>query len=90
MNDVVYAVKPLEWVKNNRSPEEGEWWSASTVFNDFHVEYDPEGCRTYLFRYCIDEYYDEGVVECESIADAKQKAEAYYLSRLLPALEAKS
>lgn len=86
MSDATYRIKPLEWRLVRDNEEEGAWWTASTVFGNLDVERSPgEGCR---WRYCFDEYYDEGNLGCESIEAGKADAERFYLDRLLPALEA--
>jgi hypothetical protein len=80
-----YNVKPLEWRQiRPAEDEEGEWWTASTVFGSFDVERDVG--NGYRWRYCIDEYYDEGTHDCDSIADGKYQAEFFYRERLAPAL----
>lgn len=55
-----------------------------SVKNDEPDEFHPE--FQYHWSYCFDEYYDEGKEDCDSVEDGKAKAEAFYLSRLMPAL----
>lgn len=87
MSAELFSIKPLEWNQiRTDAHEDGEWWTASTVFGSFDVERDT-GLRCYRWRYCIDEYYDEDSHDCESIEDGKRAAEAYFRERLLPALE---
>lgn len=81
-----YRIKPLGW-KLVRRDADGEWWTAPTVFGSIDVEEDPSWHARFSWRYCFDEYYDEGRHDCESIEDGKRQAEEFYLSRLLPALE---
>lgn len=50
-----------------------------------NVERNSDG--TAAWRYCVDEFYDEGECACTSIEEGKQQAEEWYLARLLPALE---
>lgn len=78
-----YTVLPLEW-KRSANPEYPNWYTASTIFGDITIDCDDD---TWHYRYCFDEYYDEGRATCDSFEDAKEKAEAFYLRRLLPALE---
>lgn len=82
MSDV-YRIKPLAWIEGER--DGNAWATAGTVFNAVHVEQDG---GEYRWRYCVDEYYDEGGEGCDSIADGKARAETWYLGRILPALEA--
>lgn len=85
----LYRVIPLRWECHRPTDhEDGEWWSAATIFGrfSFQVMYDTN-LREHLWRYCFDEVYDEGNRTCDSIEDGKRQAEAYYLERLLPALE---
>lgn len=75
-----YRIKALEW-KEVRP----DWFSVGAVFGSMHVECHDDGC--WSWRYCFDEYYDEGQHSCESAEAGKKAAEAFYLGRLLPALE---
>lgn len=75
-----FMVKPLDWTFYDDFQE----WQAKTIFCTIHVEKLEDGC--YRWRYCVDEYYDESEKSCESFDDGKDKAQAWYLSRLLPAL----
>ena len=82
----VYRIKPLEWRQiRDASHEDGEWWTADAIFGNFDVDRYEYGA--FQWRYCIDEFYDEGSHGCTSIAEGKAEAERFYLSRLLPALE---
>lgn len=81
-----YHVRPLEWSLVRDNIEGVTWWMASTIFGDLHVESGPD--RGPAWRYCFDEYYDEGQHDCASLEEGKVAAEAFYLSRLLPALGA--
>lgn len=85
MSQPAYHLKPLEWVcHRDASHDDGEWWSADTVLGSISVERDPGNGRRW--RYCFDEYYDEGSHACASIADGKAEAEAFYRDRIMPAL----
>lgn len=74
-----YKIKRLEWVPNCQQ------WEANTIFGSLFVNQEEDG--SVFFSYCVDEYYDEGRESCESIEEGKAKAEAWYLSRLVPALD---
>lgn len=79
-----YTIKPLEW--EFRGNDSYECWSASAGFCFLFVcRYKYEG-DTEWSSWKI-EYYDEDSEEVESADDGKSKAEAMYLSWLLPALE---
>lgn len=81
----LYRIKPLGWQLCRDSPEDGAWWRTDTVFGSIDVLSEPDGsCR---WKYCFDEYYDEASHDCESVDEGKRLAEAFYLGRLLPALE---
>jgi hypothetical protein len=83
-----YAIAPLVWVQHrNADHDHGEWWTANTVFGDMSVE-NGRSQNGICWRYCFDEYYDEDLHACDSIDTGKAEAEAFYLSRLLPALVA--
>lgn len=84
----LYRLRPLAWQLVRDDPEEGVWWSAETVFGTVHVEQEPG--RPAHWRYCFDEYYDEGTRHCESVEAGKAEAEAFYRARILPALEEQS
>lgn len=78
-----YRIKPLQWEHYERDGY--QTWHANSVFCELHVDLEPDGhC---YWRYCIDEYYDEGQHDCESPEAGKAAAEKFYLDRLLPALE---
>lgn len=81
-----YTIKPLDWKLNDHHPDDGdsERWSVSTIFGSINV--DREEGDYFQWRHCFDEYYDEGQESCDSIEDGKEKAEAFYLGRLMPAL----
>ena len=85
MSEKTYRLKPLEWRQiRDSNHEDGEWWTASTVFGSLDVESE---CGGFLWRYCFDEYYDEGRHNCGSVNEGKGAAERFYLERILPALE---
>jgi hypothetical protein len=77
----LYRVRPLEWVQTRDADhKQGECWKASTVLGSLHVGW----VRAVGFRWLchLSAYHD-----CESIVDGKVQAEAFYLGRILAALE---
>lgn len=80
-----YRIKPLEWRQlRGTEHEDGEWWTADTVFGSIEVE---RWCGSWCWRYCFAEYYDEARHGCNSIADGKAEAEEFYLERIMQALD---
>lgn len=85
-----YRIKPVSWERSPVHPDDPpacESWSASTIFGAYALKVvrdEHGGCQ---WSWCIDEFYDEGSRDCESIKDGKRQAEAFYLERLLPALK---
>ena len=71
-----YTVKPLGWRESRTTTG---WWYARTLFGPIAVFND--GMEWHW------QTLDGEECPCESLADGKAQAEAYYLSRLLPALE---
>ena len=84
MSDL-YRIKPLEW-EDYEDSDGLDSARAPSIFSEIYVIQDEPG--VFHWRYCVDEYYDEGSESCESIEDGKAKAQAWYLNRLLPALDA--
>jgi hypothetical protein len=79
----LFKIKPLAWTDCTRGG--CAWFSADTPFGSYNVEQDEDG--TICWRWCFDEYYDEGKESCESIEEGKDKAWAHWLKRIAPALE---
>lgn len=77
---MTYRIRPLQW----KFYENIQRWDADTIFCQLHVEKDEDG--TFRWKFCVDEFYDEGSETAESFDDGKAKAQAWYLNRLLPAL----
>lgn len=76
-------VRPLEW--EDWIDSEGLPASrAISVFSILYVQCDHD---EWYWKYCVDEYYDEGMEACESLADGKAKAEQWYRTRLAAAME---
>lgn len=81
---MTYTIKPLQWDATPLDSEgEGVTKYVSTVFGSISVQRYYE---RWQYNWCFDDYYDEGVVDCDDEADAIAKAEAFYLERILPAL----
>lgn len=75
----LYLVRPLKW-RHVRD----DCWTADTVLGSINVELDGD---CYVWQFCFDEFYDEGRYAVSSVAEGKREAEAFYLRRLLPALD---
>lgn len=75
-----YTLKPLEWLPSG--PEQ-PGCCVCTVFGFMNIDPVENG---YEFRWCFDEYYDEGLERFDSLEAAKQRAQEFYESRILPAL----
>ena len=80
MPDEIYKIKPFKW----EYFEHCEWWELENIFGTMMVEKRGDH---YVFRYCIDEYYDEDEIHCNGFEEGKGIAESFYLERLLPSLE---
>lgn len=86
-----YRISPLKWKR--RIDITWQDHAAETIFGTLHVERHREGYEDtgewtgWKWNYCFTEYYDEGSQECESLKAGKAADEAFYLSRLLGALE---
>jgi hypothetical protein len=75
-----YTIKPLEW-RNEAG------LLTECVFGWMAVRSHGKNCVKRHWLHCFHD--DDGLVieECESYEDGKAKAEAFYLSRLMPALQ---
>lgn len=81
---MTYKIKPLKW---KRAAPEG-YWQAESIFGELFIRQPSLGVRrSWAFKYCVDEYYDRGTIDAASFRDAKEKANKWYLERLMPALE---
>lgn len=80
---MIVKLKPVEW-EVVRNEENDKWLRFHSVFGTIDVLHDEGGCR---WKYCVDEYYDEGQNECASIDEGKAEAEKFYLGRLEAAFE---
>lgn len=75
-----YKVKPLEW---RFTPTESmDWHSTSTVLGPMDIRY--EGM---WYWYAEWDEFEHRRCQADTLDQAKADAEAFYLSRLLPALE---
>jgi hypothetical protein len=83
---MTFAIRPLKWrCVQDSAHHNGEFWHAATVFGDMYVTCEDGG---YIWGH-FDEWASDEESPCASIEAGMQAAEAYYLERLLPALEAK-
>ena len=81
-----YTIQPLVWTEHRSTHhEEGVYLIADSVFGSFTIERERYG--PFQWGYYFDEYCDEVKHSCDSVDEGKQQAEAYYLSRLIPALD---
>jgi len=77
-----------DWRDNNESEFRfSSIFGSITVRRSWRYEDNQDIPDGYSWDYCFDEFYDEASHCCESYEDGKQKAEVFYLSRLMPALE---
>lgn len=70
-----FTFKPFEWSNNA-----WDCWYANAAAGSYAVEQRENG--SWFWRYCWDEYYDEGHHDCESLEDGQQKAEAHFQERV--------
>lgn len=71
----LWVIPPLEW----KCTPDGKTWVAHCVFSRLYVSENK-------WSYCVDEYYDEGSFDCDSLTDGKAKAEGWYRTRITAAL----
>lgn len=83
MTTPIVQIKPVEW-EVVRNDEGDKWHTFRSIFGSIDVFDDEDGCR---WRWCFDEYYDEGQRDCESFDEGKAEAEQFYMERLSPAFE---
>jgi len=75
---VTYRIRPLVW----RDKKNGMESEAESYLGKFSV--DPLNSKWFWSWSCSDE---GATSQCDSLADGKQKAEDWYRSQILPALE---
>ena len=78
---MLYRIKPLVWEKlESVAPDLKENHEAHTAFCSFKVEQWASG--DWAYRYCFDEYYDEGRGGCKNLEDGKAKCEKIWIDKL--------
>lgn len=78
---MLYRIKPLEWEKVDHDyPDICELYEAHTAICKFDIEKWASG--DWAYRYCFDEYYDDGGGPCKSLEDGKAKCEKIWIDRL--------
>lgn len=90
-----YQIKPIKWEKSVNEYEGKEiTYQFNSIFGSIRIEILPRkraeelGWDTsVLFKYCFAEYYDEGHEYYSTVKEAKERANKFYLERLLPALK---
>lgn len=89
MSDPVYSIKALRWKKDKI----GRVITATVPFGDYSITFVDyvDGAGNYIplyrLRFCFQEYYDEGVIDCPSMENAKKKAEADWRRRVRKCLK---
>lgn len=91
-----YTIKPIKWKRTVYKGSDGDkiTYSFSSIFGPIRVlKYPHELSSEYgwdapiQFKYCFVEYYDEGHEYFSTVKEAKERANKFYLERLLPALK---
>lgn len=86
----VYRIKPLEW--RGEAINEYTGLDAETPFGFYRIRKSfPDGedaIGQIKCTWCFCEYFDEGAIYCESVEEAKQKAQEHWEEQVSPALEA--
>lgn len=91
-----YTIKPIKWERTIYKGLDGDeiTYSFRSIFGSMEVLKYPSklsseyGWDTPIqFKYCFDEYYDEGYEHYSTVKEAKEQANKFYLERLLPALK---
>lgn len=72
----LYRIKPLVW--NRRTDDAGREQASAGVWG-LSVQWI---WNCYTWKYCVDEFYDEGTEDCDTLADGIAKAEAWYSDRV--------
>jgi hypothetical protein len=74
---------PLKWRKDWGPDEEGgvSYTAGAYGFGTYSVRRWTKD-EPWQWRYCFDEYYDEGDEQCDSLADGKRKAQAEWDGRV--------
>jgi len=92
----MYTLKPLQWKRVPDVVTKGYQYAAETIFGTLLVrpEYSSEendelhfkATGRWWFEYCVAEYYDEGSEAFDTKKLARERAQAWYESRVMPAL----
>lgn len=84
----VYLVKDLEWQECGMRGTPVTEYRVETVFGSMGVEQN-EQSKKWWYKWCFDEYYDEGTSDkaYKTPGAAKKAAFEFYLDRLEGALE---
>lgn len=86
-----YRIRPLKWTK--MYDETRQEFGTDTIFGSMSVwrrreNYESDGeWGTWHWKYCFDEYYEEGEQDCASLKAGKAAATEYYLNKLMGALK---
>ena len=86
---MMYEIKPLEWEGDEEKMRDGEGLKARTAFGSYEIllrRYPCEWESPVALNYCFDEYFDDGVIDADSIEHAKEIAWQDWTKRLEGAL----
>lgn len=86
----LYRIKPLVWTFSEHDGYQS-WSADSRVFKTLSVErnnWNDGEWSSWKFKWCVDEFYDEGAEEVESAEVGKKRAEEWFLSRVSLCLDA--
>lgn len=77
----MYKIKPLEWEElEDIAPDLEKQYKSHTPICRFKIEKWASG--DWAYRYCFDEYHDDGGNMCEDLNDGKAKCEKIWTERL--------
>lgn len=87
-----FTIKPPEWTYSKCEGGDDDppqhTWMCNTALGSLVVRTDFDDESKWVWSSCFAEYYDEtGPTDCDSAEDGKAKAWAYFVERLMPALE---
>ena len=85
----LYTIRPLKW--EDRSHDYRQGWSTETLFGTYYVERNANSSgqwSAWRWRFYRAASRIMEADECDSAAHGKQLAEADWLARITPALEA--
>ncbi len=78
-----YRIKPLEWIDGTDeivATDLSEIHESSTPIGTFDVQKMQSG--DWYYRFCFDEYYDDGSGSCENLSDGKNICEKIWENKL--------